>query len=483
MCQSCRKTFSIADTRPPHPGENAGPRDRYRIMNQEQLGCLNCGEQPALKSNKAIAEEIVRISGYLAPRPGLSCPNGACDNHGKPVEENPELYYRHGYAKSGSRRFACRLCKTTLSSPKATVAQHKPEKNIQFFKLLHSRISLSKIASVLEITVPTVYGKIDFLHEQCLAFLGDRERELPSRRFGEMFLATDRQSYLTNWQQNKDARRRVHPRNSRRVQRRRRCHGNPRPLCKAQHSGRQRERAPVALRFGTLMDCAAAPVEPCRIIASGKQRKSTRAGEDRKERVARAQAHRLCSAGIDQTQEDERHAFVEGEAQRRWRTGGRLKRRGKPTCFARLQCSRSCQNRTSRCLAPRGMPLSGSQQTRVVGGHQLFEFAAGLVRKGGPCRRGASPVAAGRRSGHQHRDGFRITQIVQYRPRSPPSISCASGSAAARRTRTRRRKRIPAPRLSSCVKAGARRGEVLLDERRSSTDAARHGAAARLAAV
>src|SRR5260370_10721974 len=39
-----------------------------------------------------------------------------------------------------------------------------------------------------------------------MKFIGDHEKELQDREFGEMFLSTDRQSYLTNWNLNKDAR-------------------------------------------------------------------------------------------------------------------------------------------------------------------------------------------------------------------------------------------------------------------------------------
>lgn len=61
------------------------------------------------------------------------------------------------------------------------------------FQLLHSRVSLTKIAGLLEISPPTLYDKIDFLHQQALKFRGDRERALIGRKFEELFLSTDRQ--------------------------------------------------------------------------------------------------------------------------------------------------------------------------------------------------------------------------------------------------------------------------------------------------
>jgi transposase-like protein len=178
-------------------------QDLYTIKG-DQLRCGNCSEAPDIKSNAAIAEEVARVTAYLAPRRAAGCPNLKCANHDAPVEDRPDAYVSHGTSRSGSPRWKCKLCGRTFSIAPSTVRQRMPEKNILFFKLLHTRISLSKIMTVLEVTAPTVYAKIDFLHEQCMKFLSDREREMPTR--DEIFLATDRQAYLTNWQQNRDAR-------------------------------------------------------------------------------------------------------------------------------------------------------------------------------------------------------------------------------------------------------------------------------------
>jgi hypothetical protein len=203
-CKSVTRVRVVGTTAPEPPPKH---RDFYRLGNG-QIVCLNCGEAATLRSNQAVAEEVGRFSEYLELRPGASCPNESCANHGRSIDEKhgETLYHRVGTTKGGAKRYQCTSCKRTFSVAKATAQQRRSEVNIMLFKLLHSRVSLSKIASLLEISPPTLYDKIDFLHAQAMKFQGDRERALRGRKFDELLLSTDRQAYLCNWNRAADAR-------------------------------------------------------------------------------------------------------------------------------------------------------------------------------------------------------------------------------------------------------------------------------------
>jgi transposase-like protein len=206
-CRKCRSVFRVAvpGTSPPEPP--AEHEDCYTLSGGS-LVCSNCGEGGDLKSNAAVVEETSRFSRYLEPRPSASCPNKRCANHSQSVDDDhaTNFYHRFGTTDGGSRRFRCKACKKTFSVSRSTHRQRRPEINIWLFKLLHSRVSLTKIADLLEISPSTLYDKIDFLQEQSLKFQGDRERALCGRKFDELLLSTDRQAYLCNWNRAADAR-------------------------------------------------------------------------------------------------------------------------------------------------------------------------------------------------------------------------------------------------------------------------------------
>jgi len=59
---------------------------------------------------------------------------------------------------------------------------------------------------VADIHIATVYSKIDFLHRQCLAFIGERERRLMNKHLERVYVSTDRQEYVVNWSRRDDKR-------------------------------------------------------------------------------------------------------------------------------------------------------------------------------------------------------------------------------------------------------------------------------------
>jgi hypothetical protein len=59
---------------------------------------------------------------------------------------------------------------------------------------------------MVEISPPTLYRKIDYLHRQALAFAGHRERELSDLAIPRLYIACDRQEFPLNWTDTHDKR-------------------------------------------------------------------------------------------------------------------------------------------------------------------------------------------------------------------------------------------------------------------------------------
>jgi hypothetical protein len=56
------------------------------------------------------------------------------------------------------------------------------------------------------VSIQTIYDKIDFLREQCVAFVAERERQLPGMSFRRLWISSDRQDYVVNWTNRGDRR-------------------------------------------------------------------------------------------------------------------------------------------------------------------------------------------------------------------------------------------------------------------------------------
>lgn len=185
-------------------------KDRYTLSgsgkNVPVLKCLSCNEYPPLKSNLAIAQELGRLASYLAPLPEPSCPNDNCGNHHIGIS-NKTHYASFGKTRSGSQRYKCKACNKTFAVANATTGQKQPHKNRIVFSLLMNKMPFRRICEAADIGPQTLYAKIDFLHEQCLAFAAHRERKLlEGFERDRVYLSVDRQEYVVNWSQRKDKR-------------------------------------------------------------------------------------------------------------------------------------------------------------------------------------------------------------------------------------------------------------------------------------
>jgi transposase-like protein len=152
-----------------------------------------------MKSNQGIAEELQRLSRYLAPQEPC-CPDPACVQHGVPISRKG-AYVRYGKTKSGCTRMRCQVCRKIFSlTDKPTPRQRSAHKNRQILTLLLNKMPFARICEACDITMSTLYGKIDFFHRQALAFVAAREQRLHQGfKKNRLYLATDRQDYVVNW--------------------------------------------------------------------------------------------------------------------------------------------------------------------------------------------------------------------------------------------------------------------------------------------
>jgi transposase-like protein len=208
-CPNFGRPASI-ESQPRGPGAKDRGRDPYVISTRHQgstvfLRCQHCGETPPLKSNVGICEEIQRITAYLDVKPEPCCPKADCPNHGVGISAH-STYYLFGKTRSGSQRYRCRQCNKTFSVGPSTLRQKRPEINEMVFKLLVNKMPFKRICETVGISMNTLYGKIDFIHQQCLAFAAEQERKLPELDIHRLYISVDRQDHIINWSQAKDKR-------------------------------------------------------------------------------------------------------------------------------------------------------------------------------------------------------------------------------------------------------------------------------------
>lgn len=172
------------------------------------LQCDLCGATLPMQSNLAIAEELLRIGRYLDPATGPACTNEDCACYQVPQSANPSNYVGFGTNKAGTPRYRCQTCRKVFSfGGKPTKRQRETHRNIDIFKHLVNKHPLSRIVATLDITMPLLYRRIDFIWRQCRAFAGERERALiESGSLGRRHICIDRQMLTVNWASRKDRR-------------------------------------------------------------------------------------------------------------------------------------------------------------------------------------------------------------------------------------------------------------------------------------
>lgn len=94
----------------------------------------------------------------------------------------------------------CKSCRRIFNvKDKATAGQRQPHKNRMVFMEIVTKKPVSGIAQVADLSPKAVYDKMDFIYQQCLGFVGEREAQAHKLRRKYARLCVDRQDYLINW--------------------------------------------------------------------------------------------------------------------------------------------------------------------------------------------------------------------------------------------------------------------------------------------
>jgi DNA polymerase III epsilon subunit-like protein/transposase-like protein len=154
-----------------------------------------------MKSNQGIHEEFVRHNVLPATDQEPACTNEDCPNIGKGIKSYPDLYKKFGKTASGSQRYRCKACRSTISEPKRSITrQRRSHLNRFIFKAIVNKNPFRCISDIFDVSIQTVYDKVDFIYKQCCKFIEVREtRLLKGMKLPKMYIAVDRQYYSVNW--------------------------------------------------------------------------------------------------------------------------------------------------------------------------------------------------------------------------------------------------------------------------------------------
>jgi len=166
----------------------------------------NCEETLTMKSNVAILEELARMEKYLeGGRTDPAVHEPECPYYGVGLHVNRSLFHKAGGTPTrNAPRFKCSECNAKFTDS-STVAYHKqPHKNKWIFKLLMNKVPFRRICELMDIDTTTLYGKIDFIHRQCMNFAAHREMNLFGMKKNRFYVCVDRQDHTVNWTDSED---------------------------------------------------------------------------------------------------------------------------------------------------------------------------------------------------------------------------------------------------------------------------------------
>lgn len=194
---------------PPTAARGPGAQNPYTVVangkDTPAARCNLCGETFTLKSNVGVAEEGFRILSETFPVE--ACPDPLCGNHRTPTHWKG-AYQSIGTTEIGSRRFRCKCCGRTFSvKPKGLnpiARQRQSDKNRTILSALTNKVPMRRICEMADVSPRVLYERIDFFHEQVLAFLADRESRMGEVGVERLYVGVDRQEYVVNWSRRED---------------------------------------------------------------------------------------------------------------------------------------------------------------------------------------------------------------------------------------------------------------------------------------
>ena len=205
-------------TTPVKPGRSPGRDPHYRISTTGRgrlsaLVCKCCKESPPLKSNRGIAEELVRISDSLLGT-DRGCTRKDCDNHGKSTEDYPSLYHKTGKKRrSGRPMRGCKNCGTRFVIGMEPPRIHKHNQYLAsavFSRVVNKSPVRRTLQGVGKTDNPRLYYDIvRFIQRRCNHLSGGLDKGMLRGQVplpAKLHLVTDMQQYQLNWTDRLDKR-------------------------------------------------------------------------------------------------------------------------------------------------------------------------------------------------------------------------------------------------------------------------------------
>lgn len=172
--------------------------------------CKKCNQSVSLKNNQAIIETGRALSWHPD---NLFCPNKKCINNVNQLglSEHPGKYVKRGKTDTGNQRWACKECgKRFVLSRNEQHPSRGSHSHLYIPTINHVLNSnkIKRIMEVLEIHPQVIYDNIEKAYKACLRFNKKREERLKyiGQTQKEIFLCTDRQTYMINWRRRYDRR-------------------------------------------------------------------------------------------------------------------------------------------------------------------------------------------------------------------------------------------------------------------------------------
>ena len=197
------------------PGKRGPARERdpaYKLHSTKKgtvpsLRCNECKQNPPIKSNAAIAEEVerlIRADGLRTVEECTACKTEACPNRGRSVGLHPREYRKHGVSRSGGQVYECKSCGHRVVASTA-VRLHKGNQRLaaDVFSRIANKAPVRGVYRGARLnTVRAYYRILDFIHRRCRAWSGAIDRALIDGRLRlppEMVVESDAQVYTLNW--------------------------------------------------------------------------------------------------------------------------------------------------------------------------------------------------------------------------------------------------------------------------------------------
>ena len=217
----CENFGVAARHEPQKPGPSPGRDPAYKLHSTSKgripsLRCKACGDNPPVKSNASISEEVRRLvksGGLWTAEERATCPEPDCGHHGVSVAEGGRAAYRkRGNSRShGGRRYQCKAC-GRLFMVTDPVRLHDRNKRLAVDVLSRiankSPVRGTARGSGLR-SADSYYAILRFIHGRCLALSGAIDRALVDGRLTlprSLVTQTDAQEYTLNWVSRMDRR-------------------------------------------------------------------------------------------------------------------------------------------------------------------------------------------------------------------------------------------------------------------------------------